>query len=212
MRLLDLFCGAGGAAMGYHQAGFDEIIGIDNKPQPDYPFTFIQADALNPPLDLDGFDLIHASPPCQAYSAVTVDKDQHPDLLRPTHQMLMGHDSVIENVPNSPIQALLMLCGSMFNMQIQRHRYFELVGFPLLLVQPCNHKAWEDGRPWSITGDPGGETQGIKGGRDRHKYRNHKHAQELMEMPWVIGRGVVEAIPPAYTKFIGEQFLANTVR
>ena len=89
--LLDLFCGAGGASMGYHRAGFDEIVGIDIKPQPNYPFDFIQADAICPPVDLTAFDLIHASPPCQAFTRMrncwTV-KRNHPDLVATVRDML----------------------------------------------------------------------------------------------------------------------------
>src|SRR5512134_3964137 len=90
-RLLDLFCGAGGAAMGYHRAGFD-VVGVDIKPQPHYPFEFYQADALTYPLD--GFDAYHASPPCQRYSTITKYHgkevtESHPDLLPTTRERLM---------------------------------------------------------------------------------------------------------------------------
>jgi len=112
MRVLDLFCGAGGASMGYHRAWPDaEIVGIDNMPQPDYPFKFVQADALNLPVNLGDFDLIHASPPCQAYSTATPGEHDHPDLVPPTREMLQGHRFVIENVVGSPLHAHLMLCG-----------------------------------------------------------------------------------------------------
>src|SRR5512140_2399640 len=101
--LLDLFCGAGGAAMGYHRAGFD-VVGVDIKPQPHYPFEFHQADALTFPLA--GFDAIHASPPCQAYSAMRTTwnaRNDHPDLLPPTRAMLEAANIpwVIENVPGA---------------------------------------------------------------------------------------------------------------
>jgi len=204
MRLLDLFCGAGGAAMGYYQAGFTDIIGVDNKPQPNYPFTFIQADALNPPLDLEGFDLIHASPPCQAYSVMTRHALNHPDYIDQVRIMLetTDRDYIIENVVNAPLLGGARLCGSMFGLQVQRHRYFESTW--LVMTPPCNHQ-WKEGRPWTVTGHGGG-------GKFEHswKHRNADHAADLLGM----ARGgtvkeYTEAIPPAYTKFIGEQFLAQ---
>src|SRR5690348_15884104 len=105
-RLLDLFCGAGGASEGYHQAGI-EVTGVDIRPQPHYPFTFIQADALTFPLG--GFDAIHASPPCQAFSQITCargDPSAHPDLLTPIRERLAGQSapSVIEYVPGAPLR------------------------------------------------------------------------------------------------------------
>ena len=212
MRLLDLFCGAGGAAMGYHRAGFDDIVGIDIAPQPNYPFAFIQADALRPPVDLDAFDLIHASPPCQAYSTLTPDPSQHPDLVAPTRVMLGDRRWIIENVVGSPLDGHLMLCGSMFRMGVQRHRYFEFSRVPLILAPACNHLAWPDGRPWGVFGDPDGFNQGINGGQDRHKYQDDAHGRELMGMPWALTRReVTEAIPPAYTEYIGRAFLEQTV-
>ena len=212
MRLLDLFCGAGGAAMGYHQAGFTEIVGIDIVPQPDYPFTFIQGDALRPPVELDRFDLIHASPPCQRFSSATVTWWVHPDLIVPTRQLLDDRPYVIENVARAGLRGELMLCGSGFGLQVQRHRYFELQRFSLVMAPACNHKSWADGRPWTVTGDPSGFNQGIRGGRNRHKYQDDDHARELMDVPWITDRrGVVEAIPPAYTKFIGEHFFMQMV-
>lgn len=204
MRLLDLFCGAGGAAIGYHQAGFDEIVGIDIVPQPNYPFDFIQGDALQPPVDLTEFGLIHASPPCQAYSVMTRNALNHPDYIDQIRIMLEMTDRpyVIENVVNAPLLSGTRLCGSMFGLQIQRHRYFESSW--LVLSPPCNHQ-WAEGRPWTVTGDGGG-------GKYQHswKHRNTDHAASLLEMPrGGTNRGYTEAIPPAYTKFIGEQFLAQ---
>lgn len=120
MRLLDLFCGAGGAAMGYHQAGF-EVVGIDHKPQPNYPFTFIQADATEPPVDVGSFDAVHASPPCQHFTkyrnAVKDIADRYEDLLEPTRQLLdeVGLPYIIENVEGAPLRNPVTLCGSMFD-------------------------------------------------------------------------------------------------
>ena len=186
--------------MGYHRAGFDEIIGIDISPQPNYPFIFVQADALAPPVDLATFDLIHASPPCQAYSTITREPDAHPDLIAPTRALLVGHPYVIENVPGAPLNGYLRLCGSMFGLQIQRHRYFEMT-FPAMSM-PCSHH-WAEGRPWTVTGYGGG----IKAA---HSWKPGPLAQwqELMGMPWVTRKSeIAEAIPPAYTEFIGEAFL-----
>jgi DNA (cytosine-5)-methyltransferase 1 len=128
-RLLDLFCCAGGAAMGYHQAGF-EVVGVDIAPQRRYPFAFIQSDALKlDPRFLALFDAIHASPPCQAYSkAQRLRKNDHPDLIIPTRKMLeaTGLPYVIENVPGSPLRSPATLCGGMFSeLKVYRHRWFE---------------------------------------------------------------------------------------
>ena len=213
MRILDLFCGAGGASMGYHRAWPEaDIVGVDISPQPDYPFTFVQGDALNPPVRLDGFDFIHASPPCQAYSVSTPDKSLHPNLLGPTRALLEGRRYVIENVVGSPIAAQIMLCGSMFGLQVQRHRYFEFwPDAPLLLTQACNHKAWPnpENRPYQVAGNPQGNMpwHARRGNlTHRFKYRDTEHGRELMGLPWVTdNRGITEAIPPAYTEWIGEQ-------
>jgi hypothetical protein len=128
-RLLDLFCGAGGAAMGYHRAGFD-VVGVDINPQPHYPFEFHQGDAMTWPLD--GFDAIHASPPCKAFtragwSAHFGYHDRHDDLLTPTRTRLVLQPApwVIENVPGSPMAPSVVLCGSNFGLNLRRHRWFE---------------------------------------------------------------------------------------
>ncbi|WP_344088985.1 DNA cytosine methyltransferase, partial [Luedemannella helvata] len=131
-RLLDLFCKAGGAGAGYHAAGFD-VIGVDIEPQPDYPFPFIQADALS--VDPTGFDIIHASPPCQAYSQATPASRRHlhPDLVAPTRAKLreavgrvggpIGY--VIENVPGAPMVDPVTICGDSLRLGVRRHRLFE---------------------------------------------------------------------------------------
>src|SRR3990172_8007103 len=149
MKLLDLLCGAGGAAMGYHRAGFDEIVGVDFKPQKHYPFTFVQADALEY-VAAHGreFDAIHASPPCQRYSNMTKRWGigiNHPNLIGPVRERLqeIGIPYVIENVKGAPLENPVMLCGSMFGRGaseygLRRHRYFE-ASFTLWAPASCAH-------------------------------------------------------------------------
>ncbi len=221
MRLLDLFCGAGGAAMGYHRAGFDDIVGIDIGPQPNYPFRFIQADALAPPVDLDTFDLVHASPPCQAHTALSVmhNAREHDDLIPATRELLAGHRFVIENVPGAPLLNPVQLCGTAFKLgtnasdgwrDLRRHRLFEST-FPML-VPACSHN---------------GPTIGLYGDHARDRRRNERTGEsgvdfpdrdklrlgrEAMGMPWAERwREITEAIPPAYTEYIGRAFLEQTV-
>jgi len=211
-RLLDLFCGAGGAAMGYFQAGFDEIVGVDIVPQPNYPFEFVQGDALTPPFRLDDFDLIHASPPCQHFTVLgRVHKDlkeRYENHLPDTRYLLetTGRPWVIENVPRAPMRVDLELCGSMFDIAVQRHRWFELSGFSLILAPGHNHK-----RPRRFRQHKGPVSERPLTNRvpqigewstpleDQKRY---------MGVDWKLTRRELsEAIPPAYTKFIGEQFL-----
>jgi DNA (cytosine-5)-methyltransferase 1 len=147
-RLLDLFSGAGGCAMGYHRAGFD-VVGVDNRTQPRFPFAFVQADALEY-LAAHGqeYDAIHASPPCQAYSRATAwrgKRSAHPDLIDATRTALLttGRPYVIENVQEARfrLREPLMLCGSFFGLRIRRHRYFEAPSLPFVLLPPCTHRA-----------------------------------------------------------------------
>jgi len=200
MRLLDLFCGAGGAAMGYYRAGFDTIVGVDIKPQSNYPFEFVQGDALEYVTEHGAeFDVIHASPPCQAYSRmqhIHKNINDHPDLIDKTRELLekIGKPYIIENVKGSLLRAQLMLCGSMFGLKIIRHRYFEVPSLPLFLMPVCNHSDVFD--PWH------GE------GRTADKFR------DAMGIDWMpMGGGnhregtIGEAIPPAYTEFIGKKLL-----
>lgn len=214
MRLLDLFCGAGGAAMGYHQAGFDEIVGIDNVPQKNYPFTFIQANALSPPVCLEDFDLIHASPPCQAYSVaanIHRNADSHPDLVAATQRLLNPYSYVIENVPGAPIRRDVVLCGSMFPpLEVRRHRLFELSHPWVVLTPPCEHS-----RPkFTIFGHQVIRLGHREDAKDRKRFPTRPRqsiddGRRAMNIQWMNRNELSEAIPPAYTKFIGEQFLAQ---
>ncbi len=189
-RLLDLFCGAGGAAMGYHRAGFD-VVGVDIKPQPHYPFEFHQADALTFPLD--GFDAIHASPPCQHRAPVTAwrgDRDNHPDLLTPMLGRLRAEATVpwvVENVPGRPFGHDLVLCGSMFGLRVRRHRWFVTSWQAAALVHPCHHRP--DDLPFMHKGE--------------------RAYADAMGCHWMSNREAREAIPPAYTELIGAQLLAH---
>lgn len=195
-RLLDLFCGAGGAAMGYHRAGF-EVVGVDIKPQPHYPFEFHQADALEYPLD--GFDAYHASPPCQYYSMmqnIHKNKHLHPDLIPPTREILLNTNKpfVIENVYKSPLRGHLMLCGTMFGLPIANHRYFE-TNFPMPLFAPavCNHNNVYDHYHGGVEQQSEKEKLSIAKGIDwmTGNYRNE----------------IRQAIPPAYTEYIGKYLI-----
>lgn len=203
-RLLDLFCGAGGASMGYHRAGFD-VVGCDINPQPHYPFPFVQADALAPPFDLSGFSLIHASPPCQAYvrSGMVAKDGRHPMLIEPVRAMLesSGVPWVIENVPGSTLRADVVLCGSMFGLAIRRHRWFETSPTLLGLTPPCDHS-----RPITgVYGHPHG-----KGGAFPTKRRpmlpsDAETWSREMGIDWMTPRELSQAIPPAYTEWIGRR-------
>jgi DNA (cytosine-5)-methyltransferase 1 len=210
-RILDLFCCAGGAGMGYHQAGF-EVVGVDIEPQKNYPFPFILGDAIDVLsrmlngekflasdgnwYGIDDFDAIHASPPCQKYSMIQrIVKTKHkwPDLVEPTRGTLdaVGKPYVIENVEGAPLRVDLMLCGSMFKLNMIRHRIFELSFDLFVLMPPCNHhKNMYD--PWHYGTDQ--RVQMSKG----------------MGIDWFMTRDEVrEAIPPAYTKFIGERLIEH---
>ena len=224
-RLLDLFCGAGGAAMGYHRAGFD-VVGVDINPQPRYPFEFHQADAMTFPLD--GFDVIHASPPCQKFTALKVmhNAREHGDLLTPTHERLLAHGApyVIENVPGAPLIDPIRLCGTMFGLGIadadlRRHRLFE-VSPPMILSMKCRHGA----RGRDTVGLYGGHvrnrrrrTIGIygKGARDSVRKRDKgvpdftaDDGREAMGIDWMPITALSQAIPPAYTEWIGRHLIA----
>lgn len=146
---LDLFCGGGGAAMGYWRAGFD-VIGVDIAPQPRYPFPFVQADALAPPFDLSGFDLIHASPPCQAHTPMSnrwrglgTLADERVDLIAPTRAMLeaSGVPWVIENVRGAPLRNAFTLTGEMFGLGVHRPRKFEASALILTPTAPPPSRA-----------------------------------------------------------------------
>src|SRR5690606_12243373 len=148
---LDLFCGAGGAAMGLYRAGYD-VVGIDIEPQSRYPFLFIQADALNPPVDFSRFDLIWASPPCQDYSALSaLSTKKRGRLIPKVRGMLVwsGVPWVIENVVGSELKNPISLCGTMFGLGVWRHRLFEMSN-PPALTPICNHVLCPE--PIDVTG------------------------------------------------------------
>jgi DNA (cytosine-5)-methyltransferase 1 len=202
--ILDLFCGAGGAAMGYHQAGFD-VIGVDIEPQPRYPFRFVQGDALDVLAGRDllpPFDAIHASPPCQDHSPLKSRAGEHGTgwMLDATRRALVrtGLPCVIENVMAADMRPDLVLCGEMFGLRTIRHRQFEVAGFPVMSPPHSPHVArtatsrrrerWARGWHVSITGDVGTYV-----------------GPEAMGIDWMTGDELSQAIPPAYTRFIGEQ-------
>ena len=200
--------------MGYSQAGFDEIVGVDIEPQQNYPFEFRQGDiskwtTLEYILGDEGFDLIHASPPCQAFTVYGNNKghvrDDHPDLIEPTRKLLQasGVPYVMENVPGAPLEATFQLCGTSLGIEVRRHRLFE-ASFPVL-APPCYHARFTERKYPGSSNRPNGRTV-MNVGEWRVPFETQK---EVMEMPWVTDlREIAEAIPPRYTKFIGEQFLS----
>ena len=205
-RALDLFCGGGGVSMGLHRAGFD-VVGIDIEPHPEYPFTFIQGDALAPPVRLSDFDLICASPPCQAYTTMQAlntrgPKREHPKLVEPVRAMLKasGVPYCIENVPGAPLNDPFILCGSMFGLGVRRHRLFE-ASFPVL-TPCCDHTG---PRSIAVYGDH--PQQPGKGTVNRA--RTLDEGQGAMGIDWMAWRPLTQAIPPAYSEFIGRAFLAQ---
>ena len=209
---LDLFCKAGGASMGLYRAGFD-VVGLDVEPQPRYPFSFVQADALNPPFNLSRFDFIWASPPCQDYSALRgLATVKRPRLIPHVRSMLehSGVPYVIENVVGAELKMPIRLCGSSFGLGVWRHRLFE-TSEPILLVPPCNHAICP--KPIDVTGT-GGPFNGVRkssGGGISRKPRNLEHARQVMGIDWMMRAELSQAIPPAYAEFIGRAALAATI-
>lgn len=205
--------------MGYSRAGFDEIVGIDIVNQPNYPFHFIKADALRPPVRLEDFDLIHASPPCQAHSAGKnmwkgrLEDDRHPDLVGPTRVMLQasGVPFVIENVEGAPLTDYITLCGDSFGLGVKRHRLFETSWF--IWNPPACRPDHPDfvvsvfgGGALSRT-PRGGWTQGTGNFMQRRVHVAHEQAKIAMGIDWMTRDELSQAIPPAFCQFIGEQFL-----
>lgn len=205
-RALDLFCGAGGASMGLHRAGFD-VVGIDHRAQPRYPFEFRLGDALE--ADVRGFDLVWASPPCQAFTAYRRRGNvrQAPNLIPPTRDMLRasGAAYVIENVVGAPLEAPTMLCGSMFGLGVRRHRLFETNFWPGLLPS-CRHV----GVQIPVYGHGVPQWFREKWGR---VYRIDIETQRVaMGIDWMTRDELSQAIPPAYSEWLGRQALRATER
>jgi DNA (cytosine-5)-methyltransferase 1 len=213
--LLDLFCGAGGAAMGYHRAGFD-VVGVDVEPQPNYPFEFHQGDALelltrlidcDPPWSfrqgrpLSDFAAIHASPPCQDHIRGGLQNSHGTGWMLEASRDLLdksGVPWVIENVPGAPMRADYVLCGSQFGLSVRRHRWFETSwhGFSLMA---CDHS-----RPVAgVYGHPHGKNGAWPGMLPS----TVESWSDAMGIDWMDADGLREAIPPAYTEHIGAQLI-----
>ena len=204
-RLLDLYCCQGGAAMGYHRAGF-EVVGVDLAPQPRYPFEFHQGDALTYlAAHWREFDAVHASPPCHDHSALAsvagLDGTGH--LLADTREALSALPIpwVMENVPGAAMRVDLRLCGGMFGLRTYRHRWFEFADpmFPPVLPHPKHRiltdarkrrAGWDAGMHTSVTGDVTVEI-----------------ASEALGIDWMDADGLAQAIPPAYTAVVGAHLL-----
>jgi DNA (cytosine-5)-methyltransferase 1 len=203
---LDGYCGQGGAGEGYARAGW-KVVGIDIKPQKRYPHEFILGDflALNPGWIAANFDAVHASPQCQRYSIYAKNlgiANRFPDSVPPTRRVLeaTGLPYVMENVPGAPLRADLILCGSAFDLKVIRHRLFE-----------CN---WSIS-PFTLTCDHSIENYGVYGNGTPswHRAKLGRNIlaadwREAMGIDWMTKEGLKEAIPPAYTEWIGKQLRA----
>ncbi len=207
-KLLDLYCKAGGATKGYQRAGF-YVVGVDNKPQPHYcGDEFYQADALT--FSLEGYDAYHASPPCQYASKIgkmnrilRPGKYHHPDLIEQTRKILKGAGKpyIIENVEGAVLESPVVFCGSWFGLDLRRHRLFE--SNIILFSTPCCHY-WQTARFHSLDHRVKGRLAHVIG---VHGHLNYPGEQELrakaMDIHWMTTPELVEAIPPAYTEYIG---------
>ncbi len=208
-RLLDLFCGAGGAAMGYARAGFD-VVGVDIAPQPHYPYTFIQADALT--FSLNGFDVIHASPVCKGYTELNaIGKEHHQRLIPAMRDRLrqVNRPWVIENVEGAihSLPGSMTLCGSMFGLRIWRHRLFES---NCLLFAPghCQHRNGCIGVYGQSIWDSSQRGKTRRDGRVRPAIVPLEIGALAMGIDRMTREELVQAIPPVYTAWLAPQLLA----
>lgn len=213
-RVLDLFCGAGGCSVGYHRAGLD-VDGVDIEPHDDYPFELLVADAMDVLTDtayLDRYDVVHASPPCPRYSSMTTasSRPNHPDLVPTVLDALRswGGTWVMENVPGAPMPHAVIVCGAAMGLpRIRRHRLFDS-SEPLFTPGCC----CGPGQPVGVYGGKRGwgrdterRPDGTRRGRHAH---THAEASEVMGIDWMTDPGdLSDAIPPAYTEYIGSQLL-----
>ena len=219
---LDLFCGAGGASAGLHRAGF-EVVGVDIEAQPEYPFAFVRGDATRPAVRLDAFDLVWASPPCQAYSHAAnphrAAGKKYPDLIAATRAVLAesGRPFVIENVPPAPLRSPVALTGPMFGLRVIRRRHFELGRFRAEQPRIPN----PDGSVLN------GEYLAVYGNSGTHDWATYKHRRrrsnlvdpkrpksgtlktwrEAMGIDWMSRKPLTQAIPPAYSEYLAREFL-----
>jgi len=209
MKLLDLYCGVGGASAGYAAAGF-EVHGVDLKHGKRYPYIYLRANVLDVLQDdnfIQQFDVIHASPPCQTHSITQHLRNAQGkttskiDLIPQTRAALIasGKPYIIENVPGSPLINPVQLCGSSFNLKVRRHRLFES-NMPITGTG-CNHKA--QGRPIGVYGSLNDQIP--NGGRTAV---NITEARQAMGIDWAIWTELVEAIPPVYTDYLGAQIVS----
>lgn len=204
--------------MGYHMAGF-EVTGVDWEPQPAYPFKFWQDDVMNitdrQAISISrNFDAVAASPPCQGYSVTeNMSSGMHPRLIGPTREFLefIGLPFVIENVPGAPLREPVQLCGSAFGLRVRRHRLFES-NMPIRGIQ-CNHGWQESHKPYACYGtrEQGNKTGvvGVYGfpNESMEGIRNTELRRIAMGIDWMNGEELCQAIPPAYTFFLGRQLI-----
>lgn len=203
--LLDTYCKAGGASMGYHRAGF-EVVGVDIEPQKRYPFEFHQSDAIEFILKYgQDFDMIVGSPPCQAYSVTSVLSSRlHPMLILATRQAMqkVNKPYIIENVKGARFELdnPIMLCGTMFDLKVIRHRYFECD--PPLWFPPgqcvCSMLYTHSGHGQTSSFDNGATAICVVGNDFKVK-----DAKIAMDINWMTGKELAQAIPPAYTEWLG---------
>ena len=207
MKILDLYCGAGGSAMGLYRAGF-EVVGVDINSSPNYPFEIIEADALK--IDLDGYDGYWASPPCQCYSNASArwrsKGKEYPDLIKETRERLLKTNNpfIIENVVGAPLRKDLMLCGTMFGLNIIRHRIFEINGFyvpqhfhpkhKLPIMKKTRNGTMAKRSQYCIVAGNGGHGCSFK----------FEDWKEAMKIDWMTKKELTQAIPPAYSRYVGE--------
>lgn len=232
MKLLDLYCGAGGCAMGYHRAGFAQIVGIDIAPQRRYPFTFVRMDAIEALTrfslggvgatiiddqgrhwSLEDFDAIHASPPCKPFSAAkrrNKHESKHPDLLTPTRELLqdLAVPWVIENVTGAPMRPpAIQLCGLMFGLKVFRHRWFES---SQMLFAPSHppHRGKRIGVDGFCSVHGHGDYSPGNWRSLERKYQHKEAWAVAMGIDWMTRDELSQAIPPAYTEYVGRQMIA----